>query len=733
MQYYTLDTIEEFKALFNIKKIKCKSEKKIKYYNIPCTFDTETSSTYIDKTTGKVITSAEYAMLQDNTFINGEVFDESKYIKFAFMYIWMWNIDGNIIIGRTWEEFESVCYHIYNYFNLKEKRLITYVRNLAFDFNFIKSHFEWEKVFATESHKIIYGITKNNFVFKCSYFLAGCSLEETGKNLQKYKAEKKVGDLDYNLIRTSATPLTDKEIGYCIYDVIVDCNFIRESMEQEKGGSILKLPLTKTGYVRRYCKRYCLSKENRFIYRKIINQFTYDTDLYNQLKRCYAGAFTHAGALNVGKIYKNIYSFDFSSSYPSVLLLEKYPMGKARKVTIASKEQLQKYLKYYCCLFDCTFTNLRPKAGVYENIISVNKCRNIINSEENNGRIVTADSLDTTINEVDFQNINQFYDYDKIQFRNFRIYRKGYLPKALQECIIHFYKGKTTLKGIDDKKAEYAMAKSMLNSIYGFMVTDIVKDVYQLDENQEWEVDYTDTEDALNKLNNSMNRIVAYEWGIWCTSYARRNLYSGVKELGTDFLYADTDSLKFKNIEAHLHYFLKYNEMILRKIKTICEHYNYDINDLIPKTIKGVAKPIGVWDYEGDIIDGKYIPSYKEFKTLGAKRYAYLEGNEYNITLSGVNKKKAAPYMTQLAKEKNINFLDIFSDDLYFPSDKSGKMIHTYIDNKIEYDVADYNGTITHVIEKTSTHLTPAHYRLSILEKYELYFKGLQEKYTKGC
>ena len=52
---------------------------KVDYYNIPVCFDIETSSFY-----------------QDNE-------------KKACMYIWMFSIDDNIIIGRTWEDFLFLC------------------------------------------------------------------------------------------------------------------------------------------------------------------------------------------------------------------------------------------------------------------------------------------------------------------------------------------------------------------------------------------------------------------------------------------------------------------------------------------------------------------------------------------------------------------------------------------------------------------------------------------------
>ena len=65
-----------------------------------------------------------------------------------------------------------------------------------------------------------------------------------------------VGYLDYNILRHSCTPLTDKELLYCVNDIKVVMAYIQEQIETE--GKIYKIPLTNTGYVRRDIKEECL-------------------------------------------------------------------------------------------------------------------------------------------------------------------------------------------------------------------------------------------------------------------------------------------------------------------------------------------------------------------------------------------------------------------------------------------------------------------------------------------
>lgn len=74
-QNFTENITEIFKGMKTI------SKNKIKYYNIPCAFDIETSSFYED----------------------GE--------KRNIMYVWQLGINNNyVVIGRTWPEFIKAIY-----------------------------------------------------------------------------------------------------------------------------------------------------------------------------------------------------------------------------------------------------------------------------------------------------------------------------------------------------------------------------------------------------------------------------------------------------------------------------------------------------------------------------------------------------------------------------------------------------------------------------------------------
>ena len=53
-----------------------------------------------------------------------------------------------------------------------------------------------------------------------------------------------------------------------------------------------------------------------------------DCSQYRALVQAYAGGYTHANIINSNQLIKgDIHCYDFASSYPYVMLSEKFPMG----------------------------------------------------------------------------------------------------------------------------------------------------------------------------------------------------------------------------------------------------------------------------------------------------------------------------------------------------------------------------------------------------------------------
>ena len=646
--------------------------------------------------------------------------------KRSVMYIWQLAINGRVIIGREWSEFLDVMQHIVDRLELsKYKRAIVYVHNLAFEFQFIRFMFPWRKVFAIDKRKPIYAITETGIEFRCSYILTNYSLAKLGDQLQKYKVRKLVGDLDYTKIRHPETPLTDEELQYCINDVLVVSAYIKEQIEKEK--YIHKIPLTCTSYCRRFVRKNCLYGPVFKLWRKQFRKYhafikslkIRNLDEYKQLKRAFMGGFTHAGHYYSTYTLENVSHVDFSSSYPYVLLSEQFPMSTASDVDCSNltKEQFEFYLRNYCCLFDCKIYNLKPKFE-YESYIPSYKCFLKCGVVENNGRVYSADMVALSLTEVDLSIINGVYSFSRIEVSNMKIYKKGYLPIEIIKSIIELYKNKTTLKGVKGKENEYLVSKGLLNSTYGMMVTDIVRDLITYEGN-EWGLTEGDANDQIEKYNNSRRRFLYYPWGVWCTAYARRNLWYGIATISENYIYSDTDSIFYFSDKENEEFIDRYNKLCEKKLRAMCYHYGLDYDtELLPRTIKGEVKPIGIFDHE---------PEIQKFKTLGAKRYmTYIDG-ELSITVSGVNKKTAVPWL--LEKVGVEGAFEAFEERLIVPEDATGKLTHYYIDKPYEGEVTDYLGNVYHYLTLSGIYLEKATYCFNISQAYIDFLKGVF--YTK--
>ena len=295
MDYFTQLTPSIIDSL-NISEIK--TNKKVTYLNIGAAFDIETTS----------------------MLINGE--------KFAFSYIWQFGIGlNNVYYGRTWAELLDFLTDLNAWLGLNDsKRLVVYVHNLGYEFQFMRKYFNWVDIFAVDERKPVKALCDLGIEFRDSYILSGYSLANTAKNLTKHKIVKMEGELDYSLIRNTVTPLTENELKYCENDILVILAYIDEQIEQYS--DITKIPLTNTGRVRSYVRNNCYydntnhrkSTKGKYIrYRKIMSDLTLDRDSYMQLKRAFMGGFTHSNPNVTGVTLDNVGSIDLTSSYPSVM------------------------------------------------------------------------------------------------------------------------------------------------------------------------------------------------------------------------------------------------------------------------------------------------------------------------------------------------------------------------------------------------------------------------------
>lgn len=738
--YWLVDQHNEWLA-----EIKASNPERVPYgkkymWNIPACFDIETSSF---KKMGK---------------------------KMATMYLWSLCINGSTIVGRTWDEFTDIIEFIAEHMQTNKNTLIIYVHNLGYEFQFMRGWFNFDEVFAVKERRPVHATLPNGIEFKCSYILSNYALAYIGRKLIKqYKVRKDVGALDYSLVRHWLTSLTDTEIWYNVHDVQVVTSFIQEKIENE--GPLNTLPLTNTGYVRQYCREFCftqmetdakLIRKLRARYHERMKSLSIMSECeYDQLHLAFGGGFTHTAPNWSGQVVEYCGSADLASSYPAVMVMKKFPMGRGTFLGELTEDEIDEFINEgYCVIFTVRLFDVNPKFH-WEHYISVSHCQ-VLSKDyvANNGRVASASELQTVVTEQDWDIIRKCYSYDetKTEFHNVRIYPADYLPRPFILSILHLFGNKTSLKDVEGRETEYMVSKNMINSAYGMSVTSIIRDLYDYSNSSDWLTSKANVASQLNQYNNSYNRFLFYGWGVWVTAHARHNLWDAIFEFGKDYVYADTDSIKGVNFEEHEDFFTIYNFKIENQLRKMCNYWKINFDLCQPKTKKGKKKLIGVWEREDD---------YRRFKAIGAKRYMfeYMNGLLY-FTVSGVDKKKGVPYL--LSEFSNPDYMDLyktaynptadeedakldkqaqekicelhsagllpyedvfkyFNDKLYFPADFTGKQTLTYIDKSLVDQCTDYMGVTAPIFEMSYIHMEPQSYFLSQTQDYINYLKGFRD------
>lgn len=201
--------------------------------------------------------------------------------------------------------------------------------------------------------------------------------------------------------------------------------------------------------------------------------------------------YTHANWIKANEIIKDVASFDFTSSYPYVMVSEKYPMSEFKKIYfIKEYEQL---LDDFCYLVNVKFTNIRCK--YFNNFISESKCTRLKKAKYDNGRVIGAEELEIIVTDVDLKLIFETYNFETYEFLEVYWSKKDYLPKQYIEFILDKYVKKTEYKGVEDKETEYMMEKNKFNSLYGMTVTNNIRDEVVFDNVLGWtEENLTDSQ-----------------------------------------------------------------------------------------------------------------------------------------------------------------------------------------------------------------------------------------------
>ena len=636
-------------------------------YNFFMTFDIESTT----------ITPDEYIRYEKKRQAYKEKFGRTVGIPaniprpYAFMYHWQSKVGNEIVYGHKWDEvfdyFESIRDHL----KLNsDRRLICYIHNLGFEswwmFPYIKKRYKNLELFATAPKKPLkMFIPDLGIEFRCSMRLSNMSLyyaTKTEKGVQHIKAKD---DLDYKALHLPSQELNDREFAYTIIDVVGLYEYVENKLINE-GDDLFSIPYTSTGYVRRLARKKCMQDKS---YRRTFLNTRLDADILMMLYDASRGGNTHSNPAMTNRLLHDLDSFDAVSEYPYVLVTKLYPMSQFQYYgVVASMNELEYLLNTYACLFTAVFKNLRLKKDVpvaylsYANQMGV--CGDV---RFDNGRVLSVGNqkrgqdgaIAFTITDIDYKLIRDMYEWDELAIANMNIAEYGQLPQPIIDVIMELFTEKCQLKleinrlkaakkkdptnvKILDDLAEYdylyTKCKNRLNGVFGMMYTRPIHGEVFLNEQFEYEekeLSIGEIKEKLDEYYDNWNSFLNYAWGVWCTAWARAHLDKLIRATNyTDpsgeidkcnvFVYGDTDSSK-------------------------CIIHNYAVIDALNAEIKAECEARGAYvDLEGKRFylgvferETSDENKYREFKTLGAKKYVYRDNDGVHTTIAGVNKETA--------------------------------------------------------------------------------------------
>lgn len=546
--------------------------------------------------------------------------------KAAYMYHWQLGLatieGGYIFLGRTWQEFRDLYDRIVKEYMLGEARkLLCWDAHLGFEFQFLRRRFQWDgnNFFAREERHPMAAMTMEGFDFHEALTISGGSLAQLAKDYTT--TQKLVGDLDYEIPRSSKTPLTEEEENYCINDVAILIewsSFIFDKyIYPDK-----KIPLTKTGLLRAEVReelKNMLGYNDVKIYKQLVSNAFPDKDTYEYWFRwLFRGGYVHGNITNVGYTIKNAMGFDETSAYPAWMNLGYYPVTP---FIPAYDFDIDELIETKCCIITATFYNIKRRTSIsYE---SKHKCMILEASEDvpvliDNGRVAKAGKIKVVLTELDWKIYMKLYKFEKVEINCCWTSERGRLPKFILNVLNRHYIKKAQMKkaGLSGTP-EYAIEKSGVNASFGMMCTRL--ELSSISYADDWII----KENNLDYEKEKNKQILLPQHGIWVCAWGRWALFQPAFELidkiGADvIIYNDTDSYKVRKVDGVADVFERYNKWVAKRIEAV-----------------GLTDPafddLGQFDLES--------PNITRIKCLGAKRYLTEEDGKVKATVAGLPKK----------------------------------------------------------------------------------------------
>lgn len=588
--------------------------------------------------------------------------EEDKEKRLGWIYQWAFKFNNNYYSGRTPSDLIQMLDTILDYYKCNTKhKIVLYIHNLSYDLTyiidiFIQHYGEPVSSLITKANRWIQ-IEYERFVIRDSWVLANRSLDKWSKDLNT-NYRKAIGEINYNEIRYQDSILSiDSDWYYQLSDVATLDDCINKELKSG-GYNIQTIVLTSTGFVREYARK--LYKKDSANY-KLFQDTKLDEEIYNDLDFAYMGAMTHGNNDYMGELMEHINMLhrDKRSFYPSTQRKDGYPVGKWYRLynyatdnrKISYKDVL-KWSEANCLLITFYIEDITLLKGVTFPILQVNKCLRYRSEGshfiKDNGKVVKMEgSTLLCLTDLDFKIMIKQYHIKKLIITKVNASKRGKLPKWLLDTIDKFMEAKSFYKeevkkyeelgdinNIVESSINLMKSKNKLNGIYGMTATRPVRDEYHYNsDTMDYELEYADTQTALDKFYKSRNNFMSFQWGCFVTAWTRYRLLSMIaKDIGNDIcegigydkaIYCDTDSLFYLADEETERIYNNFNK----------KNYEECLNN--GEYVKVGDKIIEYMTWE---LEPEHITS---FKFLHSKCYGYICDNDpstLKVTIAGVPK-----------------------------------------------------------------------------------------------
>ena len=511
-------------------------------------------------------------------------------------YVWAWAVseignEDNIKIGNTIDSFMK--------FIEENKNSKYYFHNLQFDGTFIldylfKNGFEFikdkkerrSKTFTTLINDMgmfytieVYFSVKGKRISKVTFIdslkIIPFSVDKIAKSFGLPISKL---DLDYNTPRELGHELTEHEIDYIKNDVKIVAMALKVLFDEGLTGIT-----SASNALKDFKKEY---KGNKF--EELFPNIPFQIDFDLREHGAYKGGFTY-----LNDIYKEIdvgegEVLDVNSLYPSVMRNELMPIGHA--IPFDGKYEDDPEYPLYIQIFTCAFEVKKDK-------IPTIQIKGDYFVENEYLKTTDSELVTLALSNIDLKLFLEQYDVYDME------YKRGYKFKGMHGLFDHYIDKWTERKikaTIEGNKGQRALAKLMLNSLYGKFATS---------KTIQCKIPYLDS-DGIIKYNLGEEEEVDGLYlpiGIFITSYARNKTirtsqaiksYS-IEKYGKDmYCYSDTDSV--------------HTLLPIEELKQFCE-----IDDV----------KLGAWKHESHFTKARFIRQ---------KCYLEMIDNEVKITCAGM-------------------------------------------------------------------------------------------------